>query len=120
MSLVASAWECPFEGIELSRVEVEKACEIRCDKGLDFPTISKLDDQRNRAVLDLRVNGPQLHCPILSCMKTKSLSETKSNFWVVFNPLCQYLCNLEFHECDFDDGIESISKNTRYQNLLRT
>ena len=36
ISLVASAWECPFEGIELSRVEVEKACEIRCDKGLDF------------------------------------------------------------------------------------
>ena len=36
ISLVASAWECPFEGIELSRVEVEKACEIRCDKGLDL------------------------------------------------------------------------------------
>ena len=36
ISLVANAWECPFEGIELSRVEVEKACEIRCDKGLDF------------------------------------------------------------------------------------
>ena len=36
LSLVASAWECPFEGIELSRVEVEKACEIRCNNGLGF------------------------------------------------------------------------------------
>ena len=50
LSLVASAWECPFEGIELSRVEVEKACEIRCNNGLGFAR--KMDGRQTWTVQD--------------------------------------------------------------------
>ena len=40
LSLVASAWKCPYKGIELSRSEVQRACEKRCDNGLDFTSIN--------------------------------------------------------------------------------
>ena len=100
-------------------MEVEKACEIRCDKGLDFQTVRMTHTERplnsiNEIGRSFVKKAWSVRFSFLSYMNAQSFSETKSNFWIVFNPLCQYLCNLEFHECDFDDSIESISKNTRY------